>query len=42
MNFLSLNEPKPTDDMGQVKLSQPLGSENCDEINNDNVYIRQG
>jgi len=40
--FLSLTEPNPTDDLGQVKVSQQLGSENCDEINNDNVYIRRG
>ena len=41
-NYLSLTESNPTDDLGQVKVSQQLGSENCDEINNDNVYIRRG
>jgi hypothetical protein len=41
LNFLSLTEPNPTEDLVQVKVSQQLGSENCYEINNDNVYIRR-
>jgi len=42
MNFLSLTEPNSSDDLDQVKFSQQLGSENCDEINNDMFIFAWG